>query len=254
MITSATSSPEPTESKRVEPIQHNGGKTGCVLIHGLTGSPWAFGELVDVLAAHGLSVRVPLLPGHGTRPDDLIGVPWQAWVDAVKDEIDGLHLICDELFLIGLSVGGAIALYLSAEIPVSGLVSLSAPVRFRKPWVKWLPLLRIFKKTWMKDNQPASPEAGYDRYPLGALAEMLILLKKTEERIPKIVCPALIVHSKGDQIVSPENAEWIYGRIGSVQKRLLLLEHPCHTITKGADISQIHEAVLAFIENNRIRV
>jgi carboxylesterase len=182
----------------------------------------------------------------------LIGISWQAWVDSVKNEIDCFRRVCDELFLIGLSFGGAIALYLSAECPVSGVISLSAPVRFRRPWVKWLPYLRMIKKAWKKDHKPAFPEAGYDRYPLAALAEMLLFLQETEKKLPKIACPALIVHSKGDKTVPVENAERIYDRIGSNRKQLLMLEHPCHTVTKGNDMVQIHEAVLSFIQANRI--
>jgi carboxylesterase len=233
------------------PIHRHGGKTGCLLIHGLTGTPWAFQELADALAGHGLSVHAPLLPGHGTRPDDLIGIPWKTWVDSVKDEIGRSRSVWDELFLIGLSVGGAIALYLSAECPVSGVVSLSAPVRFQRPWVRWLPYLKIIKRSWKKDHKPASPEAGYDRYPLAALAEMLLFLQEMEKKLPEIACPALIVHSKGDRTVPLENAERIFERIGSAKKELLLLQHPCHTVTKGDDMIQVQEAVLSFIRANR---
>ncbi|HEX9934072.1 MAG TPA: alpha/beta fold hydrolase, partial [bacterium] len=215
-----------------------------------TGTPWVFEELAENLRRMGITASVPLLPGHGTRPEELIGISWQAWVEAVRAEIRRMHSSCECLFLLGLSVGGAIVLYLSSESPVNGVISLSAPIRFRGGWVRWLPLMKPFVRFWKKRRRPEFTEAGYDRYPLAALSEMLLFLKEAEKRLPQVTCPALILHSKGDRTVSSENAQLIFDSIRSASKRKVLLEHPFHSITKGEDKPLVHREVLAFIRAN----
>jgi carboxylesterase len=49
-----------------EPFAVDGGPIGVVLCHGFTGSPQSMRPWAEHLAAAGLSVRLPRLPGHGT--------------------------------------------------------------------------------------------------------------------------------------------------------------------------------------------
>lgn len=226
------------------------GKTGCLLVHGLTGTPWAFQELAGSLADQGISVSAPLLPGHGTRPHDLIGVHWTQWVDSIRNECRLLQSVCEEWFLLGHSMGGSICLFLAGEFPVRGVISLSAPVRFRGWWVPALPYLKSVKRFWKKRHKPASGDAGYDRYPLSSLSEMLVLLNELERKLPKINCPALIMHAVGDRTVPSNNADLIYERIGSKEKKKILLSDPCHLIMKGNDSRMIQMEVLSFVKIN----
>jgi carboxylesterase len=51
-----------------------GGDTGCLLIHGFTGTPQNIRPLGDFLARRGLTVLAPRLHGHGTS------LEWLAFV------------------------------------------------------------------------------------------------------------------------------------------------------------------------------
>jgi len=232
------------------PFRVENGKTGCLMVHGFTGTPWVFHGLAEALARKGISVSAPLLPGHGTRPEKLIGIQWEEWVDAVRQEYHFLRGRCEDMFFLGLSMGGSIALMLASEYPVQGIISLSAPVRFDNWWAVLLPYLKPFKRYWKKRHQPDCVEAGYDRYPLDAVSEMLDFLNKVREKLPQITCPALIMHAYGDQTVSSVNADRIFNCISSKVKKKVFLEHPCHVITKGEDAHTVYNEVSLFIRSN----
>ena len=55
----------------IRPKNPNG--QAVLMIHGLGDSPWTFTDLGKTLADQGYLVRTMLLPGHGTRPADMIG-------------------------------------------------------------------------------------------------------------------------------------------------------------------------------------
>ena len=54
-----------------EPFAADGGEVGVVLSHGFTGTPQSLRPWAEHLAAAGLTVRLPRLPGHRTRWQDL---------------------------------------------------------------------------------------------------------------------------------------------------------------------------------------
>src|ERR1700685_4329745 len=107
-----------------EPFTHMGGTTGALLCHGFTGSPQSLRPWAEYLAEAGLSVSLPRLPGHGTAWQDLARTRWEDWFAEVDRAFDELQARCDEIFLMGLSMGACLALRL-AEIrgsAVGGLV------------------------------------------------------------------------------------------------------------------------------------
>ena len=62
-----------------EPYRHEGGEVGVLLCHGFTGSPQSLRPWAEYLAERGLTVSLPLLPGHGTRWQDMQITGWQDW-------------------------------------------------------------------------------------------------------------------------------------------------------------------------------
>src|SRR5947207_15572 len=100
----------------LNPFQFNRGQhpVGVLLIHGFTGSPPEVRPLGEYLAQQGLVVHGVRLPGHGTRPEDLLAVTWQDWAAHVREALDALHAECETVFVGGLSMGGLLTLYLGA--------------------------------------------------------------------------------------------------------------------------------------------
>lgn len=228
------------------------GKTGILFIHGFTGTPWVFREIEEKIKPKKFLISAPLLPGHGTQPEDLISVSWKEWVACAKKHFYELAPQCEKVFIVGLSMGGAIALLLGTEVPCHGVISISAPFRFRKPWVLVMPVMRLFVRYWKKSlrsNENHTPEEiGYDRYPLSGLRQLLLLLKNLRMQICKIRVPVLVIHGRRDKKVPVQNAKWIYGAVPGNQKELVILDSNHHVITKGETAARVTELILNFIE------
>jgi carboxylesterase len=228
-------------------------RVGCLLIHGFTGTPWVFQELKSYLEEKQVIVSDPLLPGHGTTPEELNRIQWEEWTACAAENLSRLRSRCDSLFVVGLSMGGVIALYTAENQACDGVITLSAPFRFSRSLVAFLPILRLFKRSWKKtgsaEHQPPE-EVGYDRYPLRALAQMMEMMKNVRRDMTRIQIPLLVLHSKGDRRVPVSNAHELLNAAGSSRKRIRLLDYPCHVITKGQDQPTVQRSIWEFIVEN----
>ncbi len=123
----------PYELKPV--TEHSSGQTkkyrrGILLVHGLTDSPYFMRYLALFFQEQGFRVLAILLPGHGTRPGDLLDVTWQEWAKAVAYGADKLDEEVDEIYLAGFSVGGALSVYQSLfDTRVRGLFLFSPALK-----------------------------------------------------------------------------------------------------------------------------
>jgi carboxylesterase len=241
-LTTSHITPQKTASKRI----------GCLLIHGFTGTPWVFQELKSYLEKKQVIVLDPLLPGHGTTPEDLNRTRWEQWAACATDNLDRLRLSCDSLFVIGLSMGGVIALHAAQNRTCEGVITMSAPFRFSRPMSAFIPILRLFKRTWKKSgpHEHQQEEVGYDRYPLNALDQMMRMMRSVRKNMNRIRCPLLVFHSRGDRRVPVSNAGELLNAAASERKRTVILNHPCHVITKGQDQELILKTVWEFIREN----
>lgn len=102
-------------------------QVGLLLIHGLADTPFVFRDLADRLAAHCVRVRAVLLPGHGTRPGDLVAAESGQWLAFARAHARALAGQVDRFYVGGHSMGGAIATILALEAPgrTDGLVALA---------------------------------------------------------------------------------------------------------------------------------
>ena len=92
---------------------------GVLLIHGYTGTPAEMRLLGDHLHQEGYTVLGVLLPGHGTKPENLNETKWQDWYAAAEEGFKRLEESCSEVMVAGLSMGGLLAIKVAAELPVS---------------------------------------------------------------------------------------------------------------------------------------
>ncbi len=108
---------------------------GVLLVHGLNGNTGDMAELQDVLQAQGICTRNMLLPGHGSKVKDMLSVGWAEWTQAVRVELNLLKELCDVVFLVGHSLGGALVLHVAAHEEIAGVVPICAPLHLQ-PWLK----------------------------------------------------------------------------------------------------------------------
>lgn len=240
-----------------EPFFHRGGPVGALLLHGFTGTPKEMRLLGSALHTEGLTVLGPRLTHHATSPEDMFRSHWRDWVTSALDGYFILRDQCTEIFVMGLSMGGMLALRLGAHYPVAGVVAMSTPSQPMVENMDW----RVDYASVLSYVMPYAPKGGaeptdpvtaaahvsYKDWPVRAIPHFRELLRDTAELFPQIQVPVLLAHSRGDDGVPPENMPYIYEHLGTPDKEMFWLEHSRHVITEEAERDQLFAKIIAFI-------
>src|SRR5881227_239502 len=94
-----------------------GGRSGVLLVHGLTGTPTEMRFVARGLHQAGFTVQAVQLAGHCGSAQDLIATGWRDWYRSVEMAALELREEVDHLFVAGLSMGAVLALKLAIERP-----------------------------------------------------------------------------------------------------------------------------------------
>jgi carboxylesterase len=230
------------------------GHIGIVLVHGFTGSPAAMRPWAEYLNARGYSVRVPLLPGHGTKPADLNEVAWPAWPAKVTAEINELDKHCSQIFVAGLSMGGGTTLHVAAELgeKLTGIILVNPMIHVRgiSPTLAFaISRFVKFGKSVGNDIKRAGiTEYSYDKMPYRGIHQLLTMLKLTRAALPSVKVPMQLFHSVEDHTLPVSNTEIIMREIGSANKSRIELLNSYHVATIDHDSELIFANSLTFIE------
>ncbi|MGN6472882.1 MAG: alpha/beta hydrolase [Mycobacteriales bacterium] len=232
----------------------DGGPIGAVLCHGLTGMPGSLRPWGQALADAGLTVRVPLLPGHGTRWQDANQVTWQDWYGALESTFDEVRSRCESTFVMGLSMGGTLTIRLAEErsADLAGIVLVN-PSLFttRKDAKLLMPVLRRFVPSLppigSDIKKPGVTEPAYQKLPVKAAYQLSQLWKLANADLARITTPTLVLTSRNDHVVEPANSDRLVAGIGSADKRQIWLEDSFHVATLDNDLPRIVDESLAFV-------
>jgi carboxylesterase len=230
-------------------------RVGVLLVHGFTGAPASMRPWGEFLNNHGYTVRVPLLPGHGTKPEDLNKVKWQEWPAKVQAELDELYKNCDQVFIAGLSMGGGTALNVAQRNNdrLSGLILVNPMIHVAHMPYQLASVISGFQKfrpsVGNDIKRPGITEHGYDALPMHGIAELLKMLKITRKNLPKITVPVQLFHSVEDHTLPVSNTEIIMDGLGSKSKSRIELVNSYHVATLDYDQELIFQNSLTFIQD-----
>lgn len=236
-----------------EPFHHRGSSTGVLLCHGFTGCPQSLRPWAEHLAGRGLTVSLPLLPGHGTRWQDLRHTTWRDWYAAVEGELRDLAGRCERVVVGGLSMGGALALRLAAHHApaVTGLVLVNPAVTFPRWQGHALRVLRHVVPSVrgvVSDIAMAGRrETGYPRVPLRAAWELRELLAHVRADLPRVTRPLLVLHSRVDHVVPPRDSRLVLASVASADVTERVLDDSYHVATLDHDAERIFQETDAFV-------
>ncbi len=209
-----------------QPFYFPGREPACLLIHGLTSTPWEVRPLGIALRDAGIHAESLWLPGHGTQIEDLAKVCWREWVAAVTARYDAMAVRHEHVAVLGTSLGGSLALWLAATRPVASVVSLGGAIRLNgmARLARFASYLRPFQKKRTQGSSIFDPEArrlhpSYTSMSLRSVGEMYMLSERLRERLDRIVAPLLILHARQDSVIDPANATYIYDNAGSQVKK-----------------------------------
>jgi carboxylesterase len=236
-----------------EPLSVAGGPHGALLLHGFTGSPQSVRGLAEAFARAGFAVELPLLPGHGTSLEDMAGTSWEDWAEAAERAYTALTARCDDVVVAGLSMGGALSLWLAARHPeLAGLVLVNPLVDA----ASLAPARRAAEEAVARGERflpgigndiakPGVSEVGYDGAPAACVLSALDAVASLQARLSSIRAPALLAHSPQDHVLPPASRvllEKSYG--GPLQ--VLELERSYHVATLDYDAEEIERRAVEF--------
>lgn len=255
MLLNSCSMEKMTMMAGAEPFLFSGGTNGILLIHGFTGTPAEMRLLGERLHAAGYTVLGIRLAGHGTSPHDMIQTNWRHWYASALDGLTFLRGLCTSIQVVGLSMGGLLALKLAAEYPVDSVAALSTPVFLANKRIKFLPLYKLFWRFVPKKSRDYDIDPqyfiGYDTTPLSCLSSLLELIRIVCDDARRIPCPVLLVQSKRERTVKPASAPYLLERIGSPQKEIFWLEKSGHVVTIDIERETVFRKITEFMNQNR---
>lgn len=256
-----------------------GGRTGVLLIHGLTGTPTEMRVLGLGLHRAGMTVLGMQLAGHCGDREDLVATGWRDWYASVEAAAERLRERTDRIVVAGLSMGALLALKLAAEQGdrVAG-VGVLGPMFYYDGWsipryarhlnflLQVCRRLRLFQDRDFDEQPPFglkdpllrervvaamqsgdSTRAGLASNPWPSLAEMLALSREVRRDLPRVMSPCLVLHAADDDVAHVRNAELVVRRVsGSVQ--LTLMHNSYHMITIDQERSLVVKHLQAFIQ------
>lgn len=210
-----------------QPFTGGAGPTGALLIHGFAGTPAEMRPLANQLA-ESISTEVILLPGFGQNIAELGDTSYGDWLTSAREAWRAMNARSEDSFLIGFSLGGALALHLAAEQPPAGLVLIAPFWRIDNWSFRLLPVLKHLVEYWrpFEDanfDDPATreqlrvmmPDVNLDepetreflrnevKLPLAALDEVRRLGEETYRLASAVTVPTLIVQGLDDDTVTP---------------------------------------------------
>ena len=235
-------------------FSHDGGDVGVLLIHGFTGAPASMLPWADHLAAEGYTVRVPVLPGHGTRWQDANRTTFDDWLGAVTAELQQLREHCRAVVVCGLSMGGTLTLRLAELYPdsMAGIVLVNPSVLTMRKEAKLLPVLQLvlpmFPPIAGDIAKPGVVEPGYNRLPVKAMYSLWKAWPLVRADLARVTAPVLLLHSRVDHTVEPVNSQIVRDGLRSAEVTEIVLERSYHVATLDYDAELIFSTSVEFIE------
>jgi len=245
----------PYETADPRPFAFGDGPTGCLLLHGFTGSPAEVRPLGAFLADQGMRVSGPLLPGHGVEPEDLNQVRWQEWVLEADEALMRLTRVCSRVWVGGLSMGALVAAMLAATRgDVSGLLAYAPALRASNRLLPFAVLMQHFIRQFPTDGDTdlTDPEAParlwhYETRPVGGAAQLWRLQREVRPMLTRITAPALVVHSTRDRAVHPRASERFFALLGSPRKTYAVYANSGHCMLVDSEREAIFAETWQFI-------
>lgn len=228
-----------SRSVRIE----TGNKRVVLALHGFPSTPATFQYYVPRLAAAGFDVHVPRLPGFGTRPEHLLDQTFSGWYSFAQEYYLELCSRYQEVYLLGLSLGGTLCLKLAEEFAHDhaprAVAAVSAPVFLNalcragsvsRPLLylsRWLALflpgwIALPGRHYLEDG--AGAWRGYSGLFPRQIHSIKMGVKPVLQELHRIRSPLFVCHSRGDRTVPFANLRVIRHLSGSPWREWMIVD------------------------------
>lgn len=221
-------------------------RKALLMIHGFSSTPAVYRHFLDKLGQYDALI-VPLLPGHGSSIAEFEQVKASSWIDAMHDLCSQLIQEFDALDVLGLSLGGVLATYLSSHFQLNHLYLL-APA-FDLPFsisqtIKYVHILnylgfRRFRNAAGNLYTKTHCEIAYSQLPLATVIELLTFIRNFQFKPPN--CPTDIFLGRYDTVVDSKK---IAARFSdSSLSKVHWLNHSAHVLPLDGDADYIVDCI-----------
>jgi carboxylesterase len=236
-----------------EPYSTAGDTRGALVLHGFTGNPQSMRGIALALADAGFTVEMPLLPGHGTDIADMVPTRWKDWCRAAEDAYTELAARSDAVAVVGLSMGGTLALWLAEHHADVAALSVVNPL-VMPPDAATTDLL----ESMVEGGEEVAPgigsdialegaaESAYPELPLRAALSLFEGVAEVEALLGSVTCPVLLFTSTQDHVVDPKSSDMLVERVkGPIEQ--VVLERSYHVATLDYDKDEIEARTVEFL-------
>jgi carboxylesterase len=235
-------------------------RIGILLVHGFTGSPVSLRPLGEMLARAGFAVELPRLPGHGTHWRDMLPTRYDDWRAHVFSTAKALRQRTDRVVLLGLSMGGTLALDVASGggLDIAGIITINAQILDRQgilvklgPYLeKFVPAVPASAAGLVRNDiaKPLNLQQAYAWVPAAAGNSLLRALPRVRGQLANVPCPVLVMYSPNDHNVSPQNSRALLRLLRCPELEELVLERSYHVATLDYDQELILERTSEFAD------
>jgi carboxylesterase len=233
--------------------------------HGFTGTPQEVALVVDVARELGLGAEAPLLPGHGARVSDLASLRFADWLAAAELHYARLAAL-GPVVVAGLSMGALLAFHLAANHPTTtvGVIAMANAMWLKSPWPTW-PLKLVdrlrFPDFWMSksgpdlgDREQRALHLTYNAQPIRAAISLLRAGESLSQELQRVKAPTLLLHGALDAVAPVSNAWRVAVRLGTVDKRTVILPRSHHILTRDVERDTVRAELTRFLRETTTRV
>lgn len=235
-----------------EPFAAAGGPVGVLVLHGFTGNPASMRGLAEAYAAAGYTVDLPRLPGHGTSVEDMLSTGWADWSAAAEAAYEGLAASCEQVVVVGLSMGGSLTCWLGTRHQeIAGLVCINPAVAPSDDMRALVAAMTEAGEELMDGigSDVADPdvvESAYAQTPLRPLLTLFDASAEVVGDLGAITSPLLVFTSPQDHVVPPTDSDLLAGAVSGPVERVSC-DRSFHVATIDFDKDLIRDRSLEFI-------
>lgn len=234
------------------------GAPAVLLLHGAGDTPQTLRYLATGLHLAGFHVVAPLLPGHGRRLADFADVTADALQGAAQAHYASLRAEREWVGIVGVSMGGALAVLVAAEtpdLPALGLVApyLAMPPRVARAarwswlWGLLLPAVRAAEGLSVLDPVERERSLAYGVFTPGGLRALGAIVERARAALPGVQSPTLVLQSRQDNRISPADAEQAFALLGARKKQLEWITGASHVITVDYGRERVIDALVSWM-------
>jgi carboxylesterase len=154
------------------------------------------------------------------------------------------------VYVVGLSAGGIVGLWLATRRPVAGALILAAPLRLTPLYNALVRSLHrivasVPREPRVHDAEVRARLPGYRRMPLSAVAQLLELQRHVERSLPSITAPLHLLYSLNDPTVPFWNAALIQRLAARTHTSVETLHRSSHVITVDVERERVDAWIIA---------